>query len=811
MSNAMFENYLKVAWRLLVRQKMYSAIKIGGFALGIAACLLIALFIRDELSYDRHYPETDRIFRMVIEYNDRGETEKSVWFQAPFAGALKAEFPQVEKAGRYNASELFGAGSNEVRRADRQENAHEERVTYADQELLDVLGIRMVYGDARRALDAPNTVVISRRKADTYFPGENPVGKLLILNNNTAKPYRVGGVMEDFPATSHLQFDFLLTLKGVEFWPGEQSSWSATNYPTYVLLRPGTNPSALAAKFNAITEKYLVPLMIKEGVVDAQNIAKKTKFVLQPVSDIHLHSQGIEDRLLHSDIKLVWLFGGIAGFILLLACINFVNLSTAKSANRAMEVGLRKVVGSDRRGLINQFLTESLLFSFLSFAVGVGLAWLFLPMFNELAAKSLTIPFSEWWTIPVLVAAAVAVGVVAGLYPSFYLSAFRPIQVLKGSLSRGSKSSTMRSSLVIFQFATSIVLLIGTFIIHRQMGYILNAKVGFEKDQVLLLHGTNTMGEGVKTFKNELLRLPQVQSASISGFLPIAGTKRNGNSFWKEGKSKEEKSVGVQLWEVDHDYVKTLGLKLLEGRDFSAQLASDSNAVIINQAMAKQLGLKKPVGARVMNWKSWDVIGVVENFHYESMKDSIRPLCMKLQLSPSIVSVRVKTADMAGAIGAISGVWKTFSPHQPIRYTFLDDNFARMYDDVQRTGRIFTTFTVLAIVVACLGLFALSAFMVEQRGKEISIRLVLGASVSNIFGLLTFNFLKLVLISFVIAVPIGWYLMRKWLEDFVYRTKLSADVFLLAGLAAVAIAVFTISYQSIKAALMNPVKRLKSE
>ncbi len=807
----MLQNYFKIAWRLLLRQKMYSAIKIGGFALGIAACLLIALFIRDELSYDRHYPEADRIYRVVTEYNHNGEWSKGVWYQAPFAKALEDEFPQIEKAGRYNANALFGAGSNQVRRADRQENAHEEAVTFFDQELLDIFGIQMVYGEAKHALDAPNTVVISKRKADKYFPGENPVGKLLIFNNRTENPYRISGVMEDFPSTMHVQFDFLLTLKGVDFYPGEQTNWGASNYPTYVLLQRGTDAKALAGKLNAITEKYLVPHLQKEGSVNARDIVKNTRFILQPVSDIHLHSQGIDDWLSHSDIKLVWLFGAIAGFILLLACINFVNLSTAKSANRATEVGLRKVVGSDRRSLIHQFLTESLLFSFLAFTVGVALAWLCLPLFNELAAKSLTIPLTEWWTIPVLLTAAVAVGVVAGLYPSFYLSAFRPIQVLKGSVSRGAKSSTMRSALVVFQFTTSIVLIIGTFIIHRQMGYILNKKIGFNKEQVVLLHGTNTLGGQVKTLKNELLRLPTVQSVSISDYLPIKGTKRNGNSFWKEGKSKEERSVGGQMWEVDHDYVKTLGLKLVAGRDFSAQLASDSGAVIINQAMAKELRLQKPVGARIMNWRTWNVIGVVENFHFESLRDSIGPICLRLDLSPSIVSVRVKTTDIAGAVGAISGLWKTFSPHQPIRYTFLDESFARMYEDVQRTGRIFTTFAVLALAVACLGLFALSAFLVEQRGKEISIRLVLGASVSNIFGLLTFNFLRLVLISFVIAVPIGWYLMHKWLEDFVYRTKLSADVFILAGVAAVAIAVLTISYQSIKAALMSPVRRLKAE
>jgi putative ABC transport system permease protein len=669
----------------------------------------------------------------------------------------------------------------------------------------------MVYGNRTHALDEPNTLVISKRKADKYFPNENPVGKLMILNNDVSKPYKIGGVMEDLPATSHLPYDFLMTLKGVEFYPGEQNNWMANNYPTYLLLRPGANTAALEKKLAIITEKYLVPSMKEAGNVNAADMTKKLNYQLQPVRDIHLKSYEIHDRLSHGDIRFVWLFGTVATFILIIACINFINLSTAKSANRAKEVGIRKVVGSLRSSLVKQFLTESMLFSFLSFVLGLLVAWLLLPYFNTLSAKTLSFPFEEWWLLPILIGAALIIGVLAGIYPSFYLSAFKPIDVLKGKVSRGSKSSTIRSLLVVFQFTASIILIVGTFIIYRQMGYILNKKVGFDKEQVLLIQGAHTLGEGVKSLKNELLRLPQVKHVSISDYLPIKGTKRNANQFWKEGKSKEEQPVSGQIWRIDDDYLKTLGIKLIEGRDFSPQMVSDSQAVIINQTMAKELGLKDPIGQRIMNGDVFTVIGVVEDFHFESMKDSIQPIVLVLGNSPSIVSVKINTADISKVLPSVNKVWKEFAPNQPIRYSFLDEGFATMYADIERMGRIFSTFAILAIIVACLGLYGLSSFMVEQRSKEIGIRLVLGASVKNIFSLLTLNFVKLILISIAIAVPIAWYMMHKWLEDFVYRTQISADIFLIAGLAALLIALLTISYQAIRAALMNPVKNLRSE
>lgn len=814
--HAMFQNYFKIAWRNLSNQKMYSSIKIGGFALGIAACLLIALFIRDELSYDLKIPNGDRLYRVVGVSNNNGEIRKDVWFQPPFANALKEDYPEVESAGRINPVELFGAGGNEIRRSDQDQNTFEEGFIYADQEWFDMLGMPMVYGNRTRALSAPNSIVISKRMADKYFPNENPIGKILITNNKEDRPFTIGGVIEDIPATSHIHFDFLMTMTGREFWPGEQTSWGSSNYHTYILLRPGIDPIELEKKMTkGVIEKYILPDLIKDGLVNAHEVLKGAHLEFQPVRDIHLRSEGIHDRLTHGDIRFVWLFGAVAGFILIIACINFINLSTARSANRAKEVGLRKVVGSFRSNLIKQFLTESVLFSFLSFVLGILLAWLLLPYFNFLAAKSMIFPLKEWWLVPLVIAAALIIGCVAGLYPALYLSGFKPIQVLKGSVSAGSKSSTLRSGLVVFQFTTSIVLIISTFIIDRQMGYILNKKVGFEKDQVLLLQGVNTLGEKIVTFKKELVRMPGVESASISDYLPVTGSKRNGNPFWQEGKTKTEKAVGGQFWRVDHDYVKTMGMKIVDGRDFSIEIRSDSQACVINQTLARKLGLKNPIGERITNGSNgsriMEIIGVVEDFHFESMKENIGGVCLAIGRSPSVLSVKVSATDMPQLIMSVSALWKDFSPNQPIRYTFLDDRFAMMYADVQRMGRIFTSFAALAIIVACLGLFALSAFMVEQRSKEISIRLVLGASVQSVFNLLTLNFVLLVLVSLLIAMPISWYLMHTWLEDFVYRIEITWDVFVLAGLLAIFIAILTISYQSIRAALTNPATGLRSE
>ena len=804
----MFSNYLKIAWRSMGRQKMYSAIKIGGFALGLATCLVIFLFIRNELNYDKNYKDANRIFRVYNDYVRDGGKWSS--FPAPMASILKNTFPEVETSARFIPYQWFNAGNNLVRRDDQLENTYEEKFAYADNDLLDLLQVPMIYGDRSKALVAANSIVITRSKADKYFPNEDPVGKVIILNEDRSKPYTIGGVMEDFPPNHHLNFDFWITLTNVEFWQGEQTNWCCWNYNVYVKLRADADPREFEKKMLSVKDTHYVSYLKETGNQSAEDVAKYHTFKLQTVGEIYLRSD-VNDGLQHGDIRYVWIFGAVAGFILLLACINFINLSTAKSANRAKEVGLRKVVGSFRSSLIRQFLMESLLYSFVSFALAIAILFAALPYFNRLAGKTLTIPWNEIWMIPGLILSAIVIGVLAGMYPSFYLSAFKPVDVLKGSVSRGSKNAWLRSSMVIFQFTTSIVLIIGTIVIYKQMNYILNAKLGFDKEQVLMIQGANTLDKQRETFKNELRKLADVKNVTVGNYLPVAGTHRDGNTFFKDGRSKEDKGVGAQYWYVDEDYIPTMGIKLLEGRNFNPEIASDSQAIIMNQAMVKALGLRKPLEEKVMNWESFNVIGVVEDFHFETMKERIYPLCFMFGKGGSIVSVKIQSGEMSNVVQSISNTWSKFMPNQPIRYTFLDESYARMYDDVERTGKILTNFAVLAIVVACLGLFALSAFMVEQRNKEVSIRLVLGASVRSIFKLLTQNFVILVLISFVIAAPIAWYAMHAWLEDYEYKITLTWDIFAIAGVMSVLIALTTISYQSVKAALINPATRLKAE
>lgn len=805
----MYKNYFRVAFRNMSAQKMYTAIKIGGFALGLSTCIVIALFIRHEMSYDSHYKDVNNIYRV---YNHADGPDGGDWtaFPALVAGMLKENFAEIELSARLIPYDWFEAGSNLMRPEDQTENIYEEGFAYADPELLEILEIPMVYGNQRSALNAANTVVISRKKAEKFFPGEDPTGKTIILNDDKDMRYTIGGVMEDFPPTSHLQFDFLLTLKNKEFWPGEQLSWCCWNYNPYLKVRPGTDPAELEKKILSIKDAYIAYL-VQEKNQDLEDVKKYHSFKLQPVRDIHLHSSGIHDIIPHGDIRYIWMFGAIAVFILSLACINFVNLSTARSANRAKEVGLRKVVGSYRSSLVNQFLSESILFSMISFLLALAILWIGLPLFNDLAGKTIVIPWREWGFFPLLTGAALIVGIIAGLYPSFYLSSFKPIDVLKGSMARGMKNSKLRSAMVIFQFTTSIVLIIGTFVIYKQMNFLLTADVGYDKDQVLIIHGTNTLDKQQQSFKEELLNLANVQRVSLTQYIPIEGTRRDQNQFWRDGKSQEEKGIGAQAWQVDEDYIATMGMKLVAGRNFNKDLASDSSAVIINQAMARELGLQNPVGERIMNWRTWTVIGVVDDFHFDTMKGKIRPLCLMRNSWGNLALVKVNAARMDDAIAKVTGVWKKFLPHQGLRYSFMDESYARMYDDVRRMGNIFASFAILAIVVACLGLFALSAFMVEQRNKEISIRLVLGASLQSIFRLLTDQFIKLVVISFILAVPVSWYMMQAWLEDYEYKVRIGWEVFVIAGVISIAIALLTVSYQSIRAALANPARSLRSD
>ncbi|NDV42022.1 ABC transporter permease [Flagellimonas sediminis] len=804
----MFKNHLRIAWRNIKKDKLFTTIKIGGFAVGIAACLLIALFIKNELSYDVHYKNKDHIYRVVMQGVMDGEQLKSVHFQLPFAETLQSTFPEILEAGKINTSELFGAGRRPFRPVGTMQNNFEDGFIFANQGAFDILEFELSEGDPKQVLTSPQSVVLTASKAAKYFPEGNAVGKTIFLDDNSNRPYTVTGVIKENPSEkTHLDFNFLLAIEDTNM------SWSNTNYFTYLLVDDNADIPALEKKMVSILDNYVIPAY-KERMrsTDFMEVLKTLEYKLQPVTDIHLKSDiKMGDGLRHGDIRFVWLFAAIAIFVLLLAVINFINLSTAKSANRAKEVGLKKTVGAFRGNLVSQFLTESVIYSFLSFVIGLLLAWVLLPTFNSIAAKHIVMPWSDWWFLPVIIMAALLVGILAGLYPAFYLSAFKPVNVLKGSLSTGSKSGKLRSGLVVFQFTTSVVLIIGTLIIYKQMNYIMDKKLGFNKEQVLVIKGTNLLKDNTESFKERLLGLSDVKSVTISDYLPVEGSKRNGNTFGRINEGNQEISVPAQIWRVDYDYVNTLGLHIQKGRAFSKDFASDSTAIVINTTMAKELGFQDPIGKRINNGQDWTIIGVVEDFHFKNLKEDIVSLSLVIGNSPSIMSVKLNKGETAQAISDVASIWQEYVPQQAFEYTFLDQEFAHMHDDVQRMGKIFNSFALFAILVACLGLFALSAFLVEQRKKEISIRLVLGAPFKSIYQLLTMDFMKLIFIAIIIATPIGWYLMSRWLEDFAYRIDIQWWVFALAGAISLGIALLTVSYQSIRAGLVNPAKSLRSE
>ncbi len=807
----MFKNSLTVAWRNIFRQKVYAAIKLGGFALGITACVLMGLFIIDEFSYDQHYQEKDRIFRLLNQYG----SDRWTLTQAPVANILREEFPEVANAGRLVAIKWNEAGSNQIKVEGAEKSVYEEGFAYADQELVDILEIPMVYGKRSESLSQPRTILISERKANKFFPGENPVGRTIILNDQKELPYTVGGVMKNFPTNSHLPFDFFISLTDREFWEGEQTSWCCNNYSTYLLLNEGVDPEGFEEKLLSIVDSYYLPYL--EAHQDAASVAdaeKNSRYDLQPVTDIHLNKQQAGDFLNNSDIRYVKYLGLIACLILLLACINFINLTTAKSANRAKEIGLRKVIGSRRSQLIQHFLVESILYSTISFILGLLLAYLVLPYFNELAGKSLHIPISSWWFIPLILGCALIIGLIAGIYPAMYLSAFKPIQVLKGQISRGSKNSGFRSALVIFQFSVSIILMIGATTVQRQLNYILHKDLGYDKEQLVIIHGTQTLQEKLLIFKEEVSQLPDVSFATTTSYLPISETRRNGVQWNLKGRAKIDEGWYGQMWSGDHDYLSTLDIDIVEGRDFIQDMASDSQAIVINETLAKDFGGKEAIGKWIENGFTshpYQVIGIMEDFHFETLFAPIGRIGLILSSNGENVVVKIREKDMKESLSSIQQLWEQFKPDQTFRYTFLDERYANMYQEVGQMRKISTSFAILAIVIACLGLFALSAFMAEQRRKEVSIRKVLGASSQQLFGLLIRHFLLLVVISLAIAIPVSWYLMQLFLELFSYKISLGWDIFMITSILILIIALTTVSYESLRTVKVNPIESLKVE
>lgn len=811
----MLKNYLKIAWRNILKAKGFSLINIAGLSIGISACILIAVYILHETSYDHFVPNVENTYRVVRKFDFEEGTERSIHFSANTAKTIASDFDEIERSGRIMDNDLFyGAGTNEIQIDEDPMQHHEEKFAYADQSILDIFSIPLIYGNPKTALSEPNTLVISESVSLKFFKDQNPIGHTIYLNGNREDPRKITGVMKDFPTNSHLDYRYFLTLSGVEFGEGEQDRWTQNNYQTYVTLSPNVNVRDFGKTLgNTVIANYILPAFVNSGRVLPENFDQLYSFYLQPVLDIQLYSTDIGDEANYrNDIKIIWVFGTVAFFILVLASINFINLSTARSANRAKEVGLRKVIGSGRSNLVFQFLAESILISIIAFGVGLLMAELLMPLFKDMSGISLEMPWDQPMFIPILFLSALFVGGLAGSYPAIYLSGFSPIQVLKGRLRLGSKSGGLQSSLVVFQFTVSIILIIGTLLINEQMSFILNAKVGFEKEQVIQLYGTNMLGEKDEVFKEELSQLQGVKSVSISDYLPLENTKRNGNSFVNEGRDNIDATVGGQAWLVDEDYLSTLGIELIAGRNFDQTIASDQNATIINEEMAKELGLSDPIGKRISRYGELsEIIGVVKDFRFDNLKDRVEPLAMFMGKSNTIMSVKINSSDIPGLLKSVENKWNQFAPNLTFRYAFMDDSFAQMYDNVRRVKLILTSFAVLAIVVACLGLFALSAFLVEQRSKEVSIRKVMGASFEGIYGMLTKKFLLLVSGSMVLACPVAYYMMENWLKDYDYKIDIGWQSFALSGFLAALMALITVSYHAIKSARINPVESLKSE
>jgi len=808
----MIKNYLKIAFRNLWKNKGFSTINILGLSIGIATCLLITLYVLDELSYDKFNKNADRIYRVNVDLKFGGAEQKFAVASAPLAITVVKDYPQIENAVRFRSY-----GPSLVKKGE--QNIRENRIIFADSTLFSVFTLPMIAGDPNTALKEPNSVVITKSMAEKYFGTTNALNKVLRFDNKT--DYKVTGVIKDIPENSHFVFDFFISMSGAD--ESRNNAWASFNFNTYLLLRKGTDPKYAVAKMEEANNKYMWPQVQQMMNIDSIQLRKSGNYLhfsVTPLKDIHLHSDRIAELSANNDIQVVYIFSLVAVFILLIACINFMNLSTARSSNRAREVGIRKVLGTRRSYLIGQFLTESVLMSLLSFTLAIIIASLIMPFFNQLAGKKLTLsPFDHPFLVPILLGFAIIVGLFAGSYPAFYLSAFQPILVLKGKLASGFKHSYFRSSLVVFQFAISIALIIGTIVIYHQLTFIQNKKLGFDKEQVLIVQNAYVLDKQAETFKNEALKLKDVQFGSISGYLPIPSS-RSDEPFFPEGVIDQKKAVSMQRWTVDFDYIKTMGMEMKEGRNFSNDFLTDSGAIIINETAARLFAFPDPINKVITSFeditdptkmRKYKIIGVVKNFHFSSLRENIGALCLIPGRSTDAITFRLATRNTSATVKNIESLWKKMAPAEPFTFSFMNEDFNAMYNAEQRIGKIFISFALLAILIACLGLFGLATYAAEQRTKEIGIRKVLGATVSNIVGMLSKDFLKLVIIAAIIAFPVAWWAMTKWLQDFAYRITISWWIFVIAGMVAVLIALFTISFKAIKAAVSNPVNSLRTE
>jgi putative ABC transport system permease protein len=805
----MFKNYLKIAMRNFFKHKGFSFINIFGLAIGIACCLMIVLYVFDEISYDRYHEKSDRIYRVGIDGFVNNMAFNGVVTCSPMAQTLVREFPEVTAATR-----LRNFGFPVFRYEDKVFS--EERVFWVDQSFFDIFTVSFAKGDPKTALAEPNTIVLTRSMALKYFGHEDPLGKS--LNADQRRDYLITGVVEDVPPNSHFHYDFLASLSTYE--DSRSPIWVSNNYYTYILLRKDASPNALEAKLVELVKQHVGPQIQAAAGISLEQFFEsggKWGYFIQPLTDIHLRSHLEYEIEPNGDIAYVYIFSIIAIGILLVAGINFVNLATARSVNRAREVAIRKTVGSRRPQLIRQFLAETTLMSFIAVLLALIAVQILLPTFNTITGKDLAIPYMKnVYTIPSLLGVVLFIGILAGIYPAFFLASFDPAVVLKSETVGRTRKSNLRNVLVVFQFTVSIVLIVGTLIVERQLRYIQNMNLGFNKDQIIVVKKTDDIGNQIQTFRQELVKNANVINATNTSNL-IGNTF--GNSAFKLAGATGVETHLLWTYLTDPHFADTYQIEMAAGRYFEEGRQADQQTVILNETAIKKLGLTDPVGKQIVALSSTQsqtltIIGVMKDFHFESLHSQIRPLIVapwRPNAGGRYVSVRVHSESIRETLAFLEKTWHRFAGNQAFEYEFFDDHFAQIYQAEERTSQIFFSFSLLAIIIASLGLLGLAAFIAEQRTKEIGIRKVLGATESKIILLLSKQFTKWAILSNLFAWPLAYYFMHKWLQRFAFQSGISAWSFLLASLIVFVIALLTVSYQTIKSARADPVDLLRYE
>jgi putative ABC transport system permease protein len=805
----MFKNYVKIAVRNILKHKAFSVINITGLAIGIACSILILIFVTHELSYDTYHENAGRIYRLAVRASIGDTQIRQTYSSSETFRRLLTDFPEIEKGVKF-------LNLGDVPIISRDETFYESRFYAVDAGFFDIFSVPLIHGRPETLLVNPNSMVLSKDTAIKYFGKTDVIGKrvrAVFSGGDGPVDFEITGVSENMPANSHFHYDLLASSSTFPDFINDPG-WSSNNFITYLMLKEGTSSEKFNEQLKDFTRRHMGGERFDTWVAQGNY----WEYYLQPITSIHLTSDLNGEFEANGNQTYVYIFSVISLIILLTACINFMNLSTAKSSLRAKEVGMRKVVGSGKKQLITQFISEALVLSYIALAFGIGMVYLLLPHFGHLIGRPLKMNLLENpIIIPMLLALGLLVGLAAGSYPAFFLSSFKPIAALSGRGLKGigQGGAKLRNALVVFQFTISIFLVVGTLVVFEQMKFFQNTRLGFNQEQVLVIHNADVLGENSQPFKQTLRRESGITDVSSATTLP--GMSFSNIGFGAEGVDKHfTLNIGI----CDQHYLETLELEMDRGRFFSSEFPTDTHAAVLNQKAIELLGWDDPLGKRINNWSQergdFTVIGVVKDYHYESLHHEIRPMALFLaggyyQWSQRVIAVRLVTQDLSQTVSRIIETWKEFAPSNPFNYSFLDDDFNNLYINEKQTREMFTVFSLLAIFIACLGLFGLASFTVDQKTKEIGIRKVLGASTPGLVAYLNSRFLKWILIANLVAWPAGWYIMNNWLKNFAYRIDLNLWMFITAAVLAFIIAMTTVSFQTIKAAVRNPADAIRTE